>query len=153
LDNNRLLEKLGAWRKDRQDGAEGVTLAGILMFGKHQAIISPDVASAYVVDYRDYRGSRNPADRWSDRLFPDGTWEANLFQFYERCQQKLIADLKVPFALKAGQRIDETPVHVALREALINALIHTDYSVAGGIVIERRDDGYRFGNPGTLLIS
>jgi ATP-dependent DNA helicase RecG len=123
------------------------------MFGKHQTIISPEVTPAYFVDFRDYRGNQKPGDRWSDRVYPDGTWEANLLQFYERCQLKLYADLKVPFALKAGQRIDETPVHVALRVALINALIHSDYSVGGGIVVERRDEGYKFSNPGTLLVS
>jgi ATP-dependent DNA helicase RecG len=153
LGDRGLLEKMGAWRKDNQADKEGMTLAGMLMFGKHQGIISPEAAPAYAVDYRDYRGRENPGDRWTDRLFPDGTWEANLFQFYQRCWPRLIADIKVPFVLKAGQRIDETPVHVALREALINTLIHADYSVGGGIVVERYDDRYEFSNPGTLLVS
>ena len=39
------------------------------------------------------------------------------------------------------------------QEALVNALIHTDYSVGGGIVIERYDDRYQFANPGTLLVT
>jgi ATP-dependent DNA helicase RecG len=153
LSDRSLLEKLGAWRKDNHDGKEGLTLAGMLMFGKHDAIVNPGAAPTYVVDYRDFRGRGGAADRWSDRLFPDGTWEANLFQFYERCGLRLVVDLKVPFTLRAGQRIDETPVHVALREALVNALIHTDYSVGGGIVIEHYEDQYLFSNPGTLLIS
>lgn len=153
LDNQALIEQLGGWRKDREAGTEGLTLAGLLMFGKHQAIISPGAAAAYMVDYRDYRGRRKPEDRWTDRLFPDGTWEANLFQFYQRCWAKLVADLKVPFRLEDGQRIDETPVHVALREAFVNSMIHSDYTVGGGVVIERYEDRYEFGNPGTLLVS
>lgn len=153
LANKALLEQLGGWRTDREAGTEGLTLAGLLMFGKHQAIISSGAAPAYMVDYRDYRGRRRPEDRWTDRLFPDGTWEANLFQFYQRCWAKLVADLKVPFRLEDGQRIDETPVHVALREAFVNAMIHSDYAVGGGIVIERYEDRYELGNPGTLLIS
>ncbi len=153
LSDKGLVEQLGGWRKDNQDNKEGLTLAGILMFGKHQAIISPGAAPTYVVDYRDFRGRARPQDRWTDRLFPDGTWEANLFQFYQRCWPRLVADLKVPFALKAGQRIDDTPVHVALREAFVNALIHADHSVGGGIVVERYDDRFQFGNPGTLLVS
>jgi ATP-dependent DNA helicase RecG len=152
LENVKFLEKLGGWRKDRESSAEGVTLAGVLMFGKHTAIVSPGAAPNYVVDYRDFRW-RRPEERWGDRLFSDGTWEANLFQFYQRCWPKLVADLKVPFTLTGAQRIDETPVHVALREALVNALIHPDYSVGGGIVIERYDERYQFGNPGTLLVS
>lgn len=152
-DNAKLLEQLGGWRRDRETGTEGLTLAGLLMFGKHQAIIAPEVAPNYLVDFRDYRGQRRPDDRWVDRLFPDGTWEANLFQFFQRVWPKLTADLKVPFALNAAQRVDETPVHIALREALVNALIHTDYSVGGGIVFERYDVRYQIENPGTLLVS
>lgn len=153
LETDALLEQLGAWRQDRETGKSGLTLAGLLMFGKHQAIISPGGAPSYLVDYRDYRGQRTAEDRWSDRLFPNGTWEANLFQFYLRVWPKLTDDLKVPFTLKGGQRIDETPVHVAMREAIVNALIHADYSAPGGIVIERFRDRYLMENPGTLLVS
>ena len=153
LDDRALLEQIGGWRRDRESGQEGLTLAGALMFGKHQAIIAPGAAPTYMVDYRDYRGRRRPEDRWTDRLYPDGTWEANLFQFYQRSWPKLVADLKVPFQLEDGQRIDETPVHVALREALVNAMVHADYTVGGGVVIERYEDRYELGNPGTLLVS
>jgi ATP-dependent DNA helicase RecG len=106
-----------------------------------------------MVDYRDYRGRHRPEDRWTDRLYPDGTWEANLFQFYQRAWTRLVADLKVPFRLEDGQRIDDTPVHVALREAFVNSMIHTGYMVGGGIVIERYEDRYQVSNPGTLLVS
>jgi ATP-dependent DNA helicase RecG len=146
------LEMLGCWRYDRDKGESGLTLAGLLMFGKHQSIIGPGAAPNYLVDFRDYRG-RKPKERWGDRLFPDGTWEANLFQFYLRSWPKIVADLKVPFALKGVQRIDDTPVHEALREAVVNAMIHADYKVGGGIVVMRFDDRYQIENPGTLLVS
>jgi ATP-dependent DNA helicase RecG len=97
------LEKFGAWRKDHETGKTGITLAGLLMFGKHQAITSPGAAPNYMVDFRDYRG-RRPEERWGDRVFPDGTWEANLFQFYQRCWPKVSVDLKVPFSLKGVKR-------------------------------------------------
>lgn len=153
LSDKSLLEQLGGWRRDRENDREGLTLAGLLMFGKHQAIIAPGAAPAYMVDYRDYRGRHRPEDRWTDRLYPDGTWEANLFQFYQRAWTRLVADLKVPFRLEDGQRIDDTPVHVALREAFVNSMIHTGYMVGGGIVIERYEDRYQVSNPGTLLVS
>ena len=152
LDEGKLLQSMGCWRYDRDKGESGLTLAGLLMFGKHQSIISPGAATSYLVDFRDFRG-RKPEERWADRLFPDGTWEANLFQFYQRSWPKIIADLKVPFALKSGQRHDETPVHVALREAFVNAMIHADYKAGGGVVVTRHDDRYQFENPGTLLVS
>ena len=153
LDNKALLGQLGCWRKHRNSGNYGLTLAGLLMFGKHEPIIAPDAAPRYMVDYRDCREQQSPGDPWSDRLFPDGTWEANLFQFCQRCWPKLIADLKVPSPAKAAQRSDETPVHTALREAFVNALVHTDYDAPGGIVIERYRERYRMENPGTLLVS
>ena len=132
LDEKALLEQLGCWRKHRDSGNYGLTLAGLLMFGKHEAIIAPNAAPNYFVDYRDYREQQTPGDPWSDRLFPDGTWEANLFQFLQRSWARLTADLNVPRPLKAVQRIEETLVHLALHEALVNALVHTDYGTPGG---------------------
>ncbi|MEQ1653133.1 MAG: ATP-binding protein [Hyphomicrobium sp.] len=152
LGNKELLEQLGGWRTNRESGDGNITLAGLLMFGKHQSIINPEALPKFSVDYRDYRG-RRPEERWGDRIFPDGTWEANLFQFYRRVWPKLTGDLKVPFALKGAQRIDETQAHEALREAIANAMMHADYNVAGGIVIKQYDDRFEIENPGTLLVS
>jgi ATP-dependent DNA helicase RecG len=153
LDEKALLEKLGCWRKNRNNGNYALTLAGLLMLGKHEAIVTPSAAPSYMVDYRDYREQERPGDPWSDRLFPDGTWEANLFQFCQRVWPKLTADLQVPRPSKEAQSIDETPVHAALREAVVNALVHTNYATPGGIVFERYRDRFRLENPGTLLIS
>jgi len=145
------LIKLGGWRRDRKSGREGLTVAGLLMFGRDQSIQEefPD----YHVDYRE-KASSDPAVRWSDRLVADGTWNANLFQFYLRVIQRLSADLKLPFQLDADLfRKGETEVHVAIREALVNSLIHADYRGKGGIVIEKCPDHFSLSNPGTLLIS
>jgi ATP-dependent DNA helicase RecG len=150
LEDKELLERLGGWRKDRATGAEGLTLAGLLMFGKDQAIRDPEAAPSYFVDYRE---KLDPVIRWTDRIYPDGTWEANLFQFFQRVWPKLSASLPVPFQLEGGMRRDETPAHEALREAFVNALIHADYTAPGGVVVERYPDRFVFGNPGTLLVS
>lgn len=91
--------------------------------------------------------------RWSDRICPDGTWEANLFQFYRKVYPKLTAILPKPFQIRNGIRIDETPTHIAIREAFINTLIHCDFSEEGNIVVEQWVDKYRFKNPGTMLVS
>ena len=47
------LEKLGGWRKDRESGEEGITLAALLMFGKHHSIMDVDAVPSYFVDYRE----------------------------------------------------------------------------------------------------
>jgi ATP-dependent DNA helicase RecG len=148
--DKELLEKLGGWRKDRLSGQEGTTLAGLLMFGKDQAIRDVHAAPEYFVDYRE---KLDPAIRWTDRIYPDGTWEANLFQFYQRVWPKLASGLPTPFQMKDGMRRDETPAHESLREAFVNALIHADYSAPGGVVIERMPDRFMMENPGTLLVS
>mgnify|MGYP004632106073 FL=1 len=38
LDDKSFMEKLGGYRKDRRTGIEGITLAGLMMFGTGQAI-------------------------------------------------------------------------------------------------------------------
>lgn len=150
LHDQDLLERLGGWRRDRADGREGLTLAGLLMFGKDLAIRDPEAAPLYFVDYRE---KLDPGTRWSDRIYPDGTWEPNLFQFYTRVWPKLASGVPTPFRLEGVERRDVTPTHEALREAFVNALIHADYAGAGGIVVERYPDRYLLSNPGTLLVS
>lgn len=154
-DDQGLLEQLGGWRRDRTRSQEGLTLAALLMFGKTSAIQAVEAVPGFQLDYRE-RLSDDPRLRWSDRLTIDGTWEANLFQFYQQVMNRFASDpgLKRPFAQDAeGVRPMGTPVHEALQEALVNALIHADYSGQGGIVIDRFSDQFEFSNPGTLLVS
>ena len=150
-DDTGLLAKLGGWRRDRQSGLEGVTVAGLLMFGTDEAI--REALPQYHVDYRE-KLSSDPEVRWTDRLTVDGTWTANLFQFYLRVIQRLSQDLKLPFQLDSDLfRRGETIVHEAIREALVNALIHADHQGQGGIVVEKYQDRFEFSNPGSLLVS
>ena len=151
-DDRELLALLGAWHRDRRSGKEGPTVAGLLMFGRDEAIRDPDAVPRYWVDYRE-KLSDATEPRWDHRISLDGKWAGNLFHFYRRAIQRLTADLPVPFRLEGLTRIDDTPVHEALREALTNAIIHADYRGAGGIIVWRQRDGFEFTNPGTLLIS
>lgn len=84
----------------------------------------------------------------------DGTWAANLYNFYLRVIRLLAQDLKLPFLLDSDLfRRGETVVHESIREALVNALIHADFQGQGGIVVEKYPDRFEFSNPGSLLIS
>jgi len=153
LETRELLTRLGGWRKDWLTGDEGITVAGVLMFGQDDIIRDPAVLPQYHVDYRE-KLSADADTRWDDRLVPDGTWEANVFQFYQQTIRRLIRDLKVPFQLNAEMhRIDHTPVHEALREAVVNAVIHADYRGVGGVIISKLRSRIEISNPGTLLIS
>lgn len=49
-------------------------------------------------------------------------------------------------------RRDETHVHEALREALINCLIHADYEGRISLLVIKRANGFEFRNPGVLRL-
>ena len=143
------LKSLRGWRRDRQTDESGLTLGGLLMFGNWDAI--QDAVPHYFLDYQE-RPEAKTELRWVDRLVPDGSWTGNLFEFYRRVYRKLTADLKVPFALKDGQRQDDTPVHEALREALVNTLVHADYTGRVSVLVVKRPDMFGFRNPGGLRL-
>jgi len=150
-DDLGLLTKLKGWRRDRQSGQQGLTLAGVLMFGTWDAI--QDAAPHYFVDYREHLDN-DSGERWVDRVCPDGTWSGNLFDFYRIVYGKLTnpESLKVPFRLKQGQRQDDTPVHEAIREALVNTLVHADYTGTVSVLVGRHPDMIVFRNPGNMRI-
>lgn len=152
LDENdqEMLRQLGGWGRDRDDGREGLTLAGLLMFGKLRSIL--DVVPHYIVDYQEWPGPAAAESRWIDRVTTDGTWSGNVYDFYRQIYPKLTADLKVPFQLKGDRRIDDTPVHEAVREALVNALIHADYTGRVSILVVKRPGLFGFRNPGTMRL-
>ncbi|RJQ28268.1 AAA family ATPase [Candidatus Parcubacteria bacterium] len=143
------LESVGALGRNRDEGYSGLRLAGLLMFGRAEVI--QDAVPNYMVDYQE-RPEAKAEKRWVDRLVPDGTWSGNIYDFYRKVYQKLTADLKVPFQLQDGQRIDDTPVHEALREALVNTLIHADYSGRVSVLVVKRPDMFGFRNPGRMRI-
>lgn len=96
LDNQNLLCQLGGWSRDRSTGKEGLTIAGLLMFGRERSIL--DALPHYQLDYQEQL-SDDPGTRWTYRLTLDGKWEPNLFNFYYRVYGRLVDDLDVPFQL------------------------------------------------------
>ena len=149
LEDLEFLRQLGGWRKDRETGESGLTLAGLLMFGWMTTI--QEELPNYMLDYQE-RPEAKIEQRWVDRLTLDGKWSGNLYDFYRKVYLKLTGDLKVPFALEKGERKDETPVHVALREALANVLVHADYSDRASVLVVKRPDMFGFRNPGLMRI-
>ncbi len=156
------LKKLGAWGRDRDSETDGLTVAGLLMFGNEDALSDVSASINFHLDYRE-RISDAIGDRWADRLTIDGTWVPNLLQFFQRVYPKLVDGLKLPFSYQSRQetqtlfsdpiRSGMSPTHEAIQEALVNALIHADYRGQGGIVIDRFPDRLELSNPGTLLVS
>lgn len=154
ISDMQFLSKIGAYRKDRSEGNEGFTVAGLLMFGKVESIQDNECLPWYFVDYRE-KLSTDPSIRWTNRFIPDGTWECNLYKFFYRTLNEVSHALPVPFRLASDNvtRIDETSAHVGLREALANALIHAAWNREGNIVVERTPNKISIYNPGRMLIS
>ena len=149
-EDKEFLEALGGYRRNRGTGTEGLTLAGLMMFGKGLAV--RDEFDNVFMDYRDESHVTSEI-RWNDRVTYDGTWENNLFNFFTKVISKLTVDLKKPFVLENQQRVDDTPVHKAIREAFVNLIIHADYLLdAGTLKIIKTSDGFNFTNPGILKL-
>lgn len=149
LDNKEFLRNLGAYAVERNTGKEGLTTAGLLMFGKGLAI--RERFDNIRMDYID-ESNLLPGSRWSDRLTYDGMWENNLYNFLKRIMPKLVSDIKRPFKLDGITRVDDTTVHKAIREAVVNMMIHSDYMVTGILKVVKKDNGFCFSNPGNLKL-
>ena len=147
LPEDQFLEKINVFRKDRKTGRYGLTYAGLLMFGTYSAIM--DANPNFFPDYQEIQ---DPKGRWINRICPDGNWESNLFQFYSRVLPILQNFLPKPFILEGNQRKAETPAHVAVREALTNALVHADFTVNASLNVYKYPNKMVFSNPGTMLI-
>ncbi len=147
LEDAEFLYKLGAVGRS-EDGKMHPTAAGLLMFGYEYEIVKE-----YPHYFLDYQEQMDPNTRWTDRIVSSsGDWSGNVYDFYFRVYNKITQDIKVPFKLEGGDRIDDTPVHKALREALANCLINADYYGRQGIVIIKKKDKITLSNPGGFRI-
>ncbi len=133
LDDGEYLRSIGAAAISDVDRELHPTAAGMLMFGEEYNIVRH-----FPEYFLDYREMLDPMIRWTDRLHSSsGEWSGNLCDFYFRVYNKIIKDVKVPFRMEGGDRIDDTPVHKALREALANCLVNTDFYGVRGVVIKK----------------
>lgn len=148
-EDKEFLRNLGAYTVERTTKREGLTTAGLLMFGKGLAI--RERFDNIRMDYLD-QTNLPEGIRWNDRLTYDGSWENNLYNFIKRILPKLVSDLKRPFKLEGMIRVDDTAVHKAVREAVVNMIIHADYHSTGVLKVIKYDDGFLFSNPGNLKL-
>lgn len=146
LEDSDFLLRLGAVGRG-SDGSIHPTAAGLVMFGNEFEIVRefPD----YFLDYRECYDD----NRWTDRIVStSGEWSGNVYEFYFRVYNKLVQDIKTPFKIENGVRIDDSAVHSAIREALANCLINADYYGRQGIVIIKRREQIQLSNPGGFRI-
>ena len=147
LDDVEFMMKLGAMGLG-EDGKPHPTAAGLLMFGYEYEIVRE-----YPQYFLDYREEYDDTHRWTDRIISSsGDWSGNLFDFYYRVYNRLQMDIRVPFEMEGGHRVDDTPVHKAMREALANCLINADYYGRQGLVIIKKRGLVVMSNPGDFRI-
>ena len=147
LSDEVFLMKLGA-AGIGADGKIHPTAAGLLMFGYES-----DIVRKFPNYFLDYREDYDNSTRWTDRIqSSSGDWSGNVYDFYFRVYNKLQQDIKVPFKLEGNMRIDDTPVHMAIREALANCIINADYYGRQGLVVIKTKDSILLSNPGDFRI-
>ncbi|MCD8023163.1 MAG: putative DNA binding domain-containing protein [Lachnospiraceae bacterium] len=146
LGDEEYLKNIGAAAESKTDGKMHPTAAGLLMFGNEY-----DIVREFPHYFLDYREVLDPTIRWTDRLqSSSGDWSGNLFDFFFRVNSKLVKDVKIPFVLEGAMRVDDTPVHHSIREALANCLVNTDFYLSRGVVIKKDAETIVFENPGSI---
>ena len=62
-------------------------------------------------------------------------------------------DVNELMGIEGNIRKEETPAHIAVREALINLCVHADYTEDASLVVRHNTNAFVFSNPGTMLVS
>lgn len=149
LEDEVFLRRLGAIGV-ADDGTLHPTSAGLLMFGYEYEITRE--FPHYFLDYQENR--QLGLTRWTDRIISsNGEWSGNVYDFIYKVTPKLCSDLKVPFVLQGVNRVDDTPLHKLIREAITNCCAHADFYGRRGVVIQKTKDTFTFSNPGGLRVS
>lgn len=145
-----LLESLGCTRRD--NGVLLPTVAGLLLFGKPQALrrVFPMTRVDYI---------RVPGKEWvpdSERRFDSLEIRDYLFRAIRRALAAVLDDLPKSFGLAEGdaQRTDTPRIpQRVLREGIVNALMHRSYRTHAPVQIIRYANRIEIRNPGHSLKS
>ena len=148
LTDEEFLKRIKAVSSSREMNISGVTKAGLLMFG--DALDIRDHFPNYYLDYLE-KYTEDKAVRYDNKISSNqGTWSGNIFDFFMTVNRKLSEGLDIPFRLQGKQRIDENRMSEVLREALINTLIHADYTGTAPVKIKKSPQEFVFINPGDM---
>ncbi|ODS38938.1 MAG: hypothetical protein A7316_06670 [Candidatus Altiarchaeales archaeon WOR_SM1_86-2] len=118
------------------------TLAGILLFGKHPWINLPH--TTILADR--YQGT--DMVRWIDKRELNGT----IFELIDKSEKFFLENMRTAAWSKGFKTVHKTEYPIeALKEAVINALVHRDYYERENIMIRMFDDRIEILSPGELL--
>lgn len=147
-DDDDLLRAYGALSQPKGETGWLPTVAGVLMFGTPALI--QRCFPAFRVDLIEVEGTEwvtAPTERGAGRSF-----QGPLLEVTRELLRVLRQEIPERFALRPGetQRMAD-PMHVALREAIHNALMHQDYRIHRPTQVRRFADRLEIENPGTSL--
>ena len=146
-----LLQALNAVRRDAS-GAWKPTVAGLLLFGTAVAL-----RRSFPMTRVDY--IRVPGREWvphPERRFDTVELRAPMFSLLRRIQAAILDDLPKSVGLEEGQlqRSDQPVIPLrALREVLVNALMHRSYRAHAPVQVIRYANRLEIRNPGFSLKS
>lgn len=125
---------------------DNVTIAGMLVFGTEDAIARR--LPHYRIEYLEIPGISydDGPTRYSYRI----SSEQNIFSTFFDINERLMKKIEIPFSVIGGIRDDDPPQAQAVREALVNLLIHSDYFSRMNPRIRVFSDRLEFFNPGPL---
>lgn len=117
IEDVEILKSAGLYLRDPSTGKHGITLGGILIFGKEELIHSalPHYKTDAIL-------RRENLDRYDDR----DDIRVNLLRSYERLMQFIAKHLNDKFYLEGDQRVSLRDK--VFREAISNLLIHREFS-------------------------
>ena len=148
LSYEEFLEKIGALTYI--DDKWTVTLAGLIVLGKSNYVTYK--LPYFLLEYIEIQDG----SRYSDRIIYDGTWgEGNLYNFYFKTQDKLNNGVPTAFVMASDNitRLSNEKIILALRELLVNSLVHADYRRDERVRIVKDGNKFVFTNPGSLRVT
>ncbi len=80
-------------------------------------------------------------------------WTGNLFDFYQEVNSRSFVKSPKPFKLDGAARVDDNEFIKAVRELVINGIIHADYYLSTEVRVLLYPDRLVVENPGTFRAS
>ncbi len=132
----------GTYRRD-WEGDYHCSKEAVLAMLRDQTEITPDMKILGNKEVKDFSQDsvRSYRIRY-DNSHADHPWS----------KIKIAVDLKKPFRLNGIYRIDDTPVHVAVREVLASCLVNADYFLDECVKVENYPCQLIFSNSGTIRL-
>ena len=135
---NEVLQKLDLMK------GEGITNAAILLFGKEPA--------KFFDHHFEIKAGVFDADEQYDHIQNEQQFAGNLFYNYKQALLLLLNSIIREVTKKQGRTVENYEISLdALKEALVNMIVHRDYRQGIKSTIEIRPSSIMFYNPGHLF--